>query len=154
MFLVISYLSDLQRPSQTKRSSCAFLIWAHNKLSWLMPEILSPSSYMFLENILLYPCLNILSEILTHRCFLRTTLYLSLWQYHRIWCTYTHYITCIPLCCQQKKSNYLLDAEVMLTEPWTILTSKDNLLPLCVQALDHHISTINTEIGILQSVLY
>lgn len=45
----------------------------------------------------------------------------------------------------EKQSNYLLDAEVMLTEPWTILTSEDNLLPLCVQALDHHISTVSKE---------
>ncbi|XP_046689234.1 protein SERAC1 isoform X3 [Homalodisca vitripennis] len=45
----------------------------------------------------------------------------------------------------EKQSNYLMDAEVMLTEPWTILTSQDNLLPLCVQALDHHISTLCNE---------
>lgn len=87
----------------------------------------------------------------THRCSLRTTLYLSLWPY-LIRISHTKSLACYG--CQQKKSNYLLDAEVMLTEPWTILTSKDNLLPLCVQALDHHISTINTEIGIWKSVLY
>ncbi|XP_054262327.1 protein SERAC1 isoform X2 [Macrosteles quadrilineatus] len=47
----------------------------------------------------------------------------------------------------EKQENYLMDAELMLTEPWQILTTQDNLLPLCIQALDHHLSSVNSEVG-------